>query len=104
MGGHIKTLALFSTLVVCLACRSDGASRDDVQDATVAGAVGFEGAEVEALLDDWHNAAAQADEERYFAHLAEDAIFLGTDASEGWTKEEFRAYAHPHFASGKGWT
>jgi uncharacterized protein (TIGR02246 family) len=60
-------------------------------------------AAVAAVLDDWHQAAAHADEARYFGHLAPDAVFLGTDAKERWTLEEFRAYVHPHFASGKGW-
>ncbi len=59
---------------------------------------------VERVLDDWHAAAAEADEERYFAHFAPDGVFLGTDATERWTVEEFREYAHPHFAEGRGWT
>ena len=104
MEGRIRTLGVFSVLVFCLACKSDGASREGVHDSTVAGADEHERAAVEAVLDDWHAAAARADAERYFAHLAEDAIYLGTDASERWTKEQFRAYADPHFASGKGWT
>ena len=29
---------------------------------------------------------------------------MGTDATERWTKAEFRAYAHPHFAKGKAWS
>jgi hypothetical protein len=56
------------------------------------------------VLDDWHAAAADADEERYFGHFAPEAIFLGTDAGERWTVEEFRAFAHPHFSEGRGWT
>ncbi len=56
------------------------------------------------VLDDFHLAAAQADEARYFGLLAENAVFLGTDGSERWEKEAFRAFAHPHFAQGKGWT
>jgi len=59
---------------------------------------------VDRVLDDFHAAAAQADEERYFAHFASDAVFLGTDASERWNVAEFRDYAHPHFAAGRGWT
>ncbi len=55
------------------------------------------------VLDDFHAAAAAADEERYFAHFAPDAVFLGTDATERWTVAEFREYAHPHFAEGRGW-
>ena len=56
------------------------------------------------ILDDWHDAASKADELRYFGHMTEDGIFLGTDATERWTVEEFRAYAHPHFSQEKGWT
>lgn len=61
-------------------------------------------AAIEAMLDDWHAAAAAADEERYFGHFTDDGIFLGTDATERWTVEAFRAYAHPHFAKGKAWS
>jgi ketosteroid isomerase-like protein len=60
-------------------------------------------AEVARVLDDWHDAAAHADEARYFGHLAEGAVFLGTDMTERWDKEAFRAYAHRPFAKGKGW-
>jgi ketosteroid isomerase-like protein len=59
---------------------------------------------VSALLDDWHLAAAQADEGRYFGHLAEGAVFLGTDATERWTKPAFQAWAHPIFQRGKAWS
>jgi hypothetical protein len=55
-------------------------------------------------LDDFHDAAAHADESRYFAHFAPEAVFLGTDVTERWNVNAFRAYAHPHFAAGKGWT
>jgi hypothetical protein len=55
-------------------------------------------------LDDFHDAAARADEERYFAHFASDGVFLGSDATERWELAAFRAYAHPHFARGKAWS
>jgi ketosteroid isomerase-like protein len=60
--------------------------------------------EVRRVLEDWHDAAAKADEERYFGHFAVGGVFLGTDAKERWTVPEFRSYAHPHFAKGKAWT
>lgn len=60
--------------------------------------------QVAKLLDDWHLAAAKADEATYFKYLSEDSIYLGTDATERWTKEEFRKFAHPYFAKGKAWT
>jgi ketosteroid isomerase-like protein len=59
---------------------------------------------VNRVVDDWHQAAAQADEARYFGHMAGDAIFLGTDATERWDRDAFRAFAHPYFAKGKAWT
>ncbi|MCC6320728.1 MAG: nuclear transport factor 2 family protein [Phycisphaerales bacterium] len=55
-------------------------------------------------LDALHDAAARADGEAYFALFEPCAVFLGTDATERWTLEEFRAYAEPHFAKGQGWT
>ncbi|GAB4569721.1 MAG: hypothetical protein Tsb0020_23990 [Haliangiales bacterium] len=58
---------------------------------------------VAAVLDDFHAAAAAADEARYLGHLAADSVFLGTDASERWTKPEFQAFVRPHFARGQGW-
>ncbi|MBS1766770.1 MAG: nuclear transport factor 2 family protein [Acidobacteria bacterium] len=61
-------------------------------------------AAVAAVLDDFHLAAAQADEARYFGHLDEGAVFLGTDGTERWTKAQFQAYAHPYFAKGKAWS
>lgn len=59
---------------------------------------------VGAVLDAFHSAAAKADEEAYFALLAPNAVFLGTDATERWDKTAFRAFAHPYFSQGKGWT
>jgi hypothetical protein len=61
-------------------------------------------ADVEHVLDDFHDAAAKADEARYFSHFAHDGVFLGTDAKERWDVAAFRAYAHPHFAKGKAWS
>jgi len=61
-------------------------------------------ADVNKVLDDWHLAAAKANEDAYFGHLAEDSVFLGTDATERWDKAAFRKFAHPYFAKGKAWT
>lgn len=61
-------------------------------------------AEVAGVLDEFHDAATRSDEEAYFALIAPGGVFLGTDATERWEKEAFRAFAHPHFSQGKGWT
>jgi hypothetical protein len=57
-----------------------------------------------AVLDALHAAASRADGGRYFALFAPGAVFLGTDATERWSIEQFRAYAEPYFARGQGWT
>jgi hypothetical protein len=61
-------------------------------------------AEVAAVLDRLNAASTAADGEAYFALFTPDARFVGTDASEHWTLDEFRAYAGPHFARGNGWS
>jgi hypothetical protein len=61
-------------------------------------------AAVTALLDGFHEAASRADGDTYFAMFAPGAMFIGTDASERWDIEAFKAYAQPYFAKGQGWT
>ena len=59
---------------------------------------------IDALLDGLHQDAHEGNFETYFARYTSDAIFLGTDKTERWTVEEFKAYAEPAFADGNGWT
>jgi ketosteroid isomerase-like protein len=59
---------------------------------------------INRLVDDWHHAAAAADESKYFGYVAPEFVFLGTDATERWDLAGFRAFAHPYFAAGKAWT
>ncbi|MEN8374293.1 MAG: DUF885 family protein [Gemmatimonadota bacterium] len=59
---------------------------------------------VVAVLDELHAAASAADFDRYFGVYTEDAVFMGTDATERWTIGEFRDYARAPFSEGRGWT
>jgi len=97
--GPLAVLAVAGSL---LACESAPLPKAPAATVTVdrdaaSRAVGLE-------LDDLHEAAAKADESRYFGHFANDAVFLGTDGTERWDMPAFRAFAHPHFAAGKAWT
>ena len=58
---------------------------------------------VNNLLDKWHRAAATADEEVFFSSMTEDAVYLGTDPSERWMREEFRNWAKKHFERESAW-
>ena len=60
--------------------------------------------EVSEVLDRFHEAAAKADAETYFSLLEDDAVYLGTDAGERWSVDDFRAFAQPWFDRGQGWT
>lgn len=60
-------------------------------------------AEIDAVLDEFHAAAARADEAALFARFAGDGVFLGTDATERWPAPSFRDYVHARFANGTGW-
>jgi phosphohistidine phosphatase SixA len=60
-------------------------------------------ADVAFTLDDFHDAAAKGDEAIYFAIFPDDAVFLGTDATERWTGAQFKAFAMPYFERGPAW-
>jgi hypothetical protein len=59
--------------------------------------------EIHAFLDQWHQAAAKADSKVFFGSMTEGGIYIGTDATERWTKPEFMAFAKPYFDRGKAW-
>ena len=61
-------------------------------------------AAIDAVLDGFHQAASQADGPTYFGYFHEDGVFLGTDKTERWSVEAFKAFAEPYFSKGKGWT
>ena len=59
---------------------------------------------INETIDNWHKAAATANYEVYFNLMEDDAIFIGTDATENWSKKAFQEYAKPHFDKGKAWS
>lgn len=59
--------------------------------------------DVNAVLNGFHASAARADMEGYVGRMSVDGVFLGTDASERWTREEFRVFCEPYFSQGRGW-
>jgi ketosteroid isomerase-like protein len=58
---------------------------------------------ISTMLDSFNVAAAQADFSKYFSYYTEDAIFMGTDATERWEKPAFMAWSKPFFDRGKAW-
>ena len=60
--------------------------------------------EINLVIDNWHQAAAEANFNLYFNAMTEDAIFIGTDATENWNKPAFIQFAKPYFDKGKAWS
>ena len=60
--------------------------------------------QITKVLDNWHLAAANAKFNDYLSAMTDDAIFIGTDATENWTKPQFMAFAKPYFDKGKAWS
>ncbi len=59
--------------------------------------------QLDQLMTSWHKAAAKADFNAYFGLLHEKSIYMGTDATERWTKPEFISFAKPYFDRGTAW-
>ena len=59
---------------------------------------------VNTLLDNWHKAASEANYEGYFSKMDSVSVFIGTDATENWTKKQFENFSKPYFDKGKAWS
>ncbi|MFT5166966.1 MAG: hypothetical protein ACI8P3_002198 [Saprospiraceae bacterium] len=56
------------------------------------------------LMDAWHKAAAVADEATFFeGTMTKDAIYLGTDASERWSRDELKEWSKKYFEKESAW-
>lgn len=58
---------------------------------------------INSILENWHAGAANANFEDYFALMANDGVFIGTDATENWQNTAFRKFSKPYFDKGKAW-
>lgn len=57
------------------------------------------------VLDQFHDAAAHGDKDRYLGLMTKDGVFLGTDEWERWPKEPtFTEYVEGRFQNGRGWS
>jgi SnoaL-like domain len=59
--------------------------------------------QIASMLDSLNLAAARADYAGYFNYYTGDAIFIGTDPTERWDKQQFMVWAKKYFDRGKAW-
>lgn len=87
----IYVLTLF--LITIISCTSSDQQLDSAQESS----------KVEKILNEWHKSAAENNFDSYFEAMDDESIFFGTDASENWTKQEFKSFSKPHFDKGEAW-
>ena len=56
--------------------------------------------QVNAFVDSWHDDAAHA-RMAYFDKMAPDGVYIGTDRSELWQRDAFKAWARKYFEGKK---
>jgi len=59
--------------------------------------------ELDALIDQWHRDVAEFKFDDYFGFMGQEFIFLGTDPTERWTKEQFASFCKPFFEKKSTW-
>lgn len=60
--------------------------------------------QISKVLDNWHQAASDANFDQYFGYMTDDSVFIGTDATENWQNKEFKDFSKPYFDKGKAWS
>lgn len=58
--------------------------------------------QVNAFVDAWHDDAAHA-RMAYFDKIAPDGVYIGTDKTELWHKDAFKAWASKYFERKSAW-
>ena len=58
---------------------------------------------IDKVLTQWHQAAAEANFDKYFSLMTKDGVFIGTDATENWQNDDFREFSKPYFDRGQAW-
>ena len=58
---------------------------------------------IDTLLNRWHHAASVADEDAFFGLMTEEAIYIGTDATERWLRDELKEWSKEFFNRETAW-
>lgn len=63
-----------------------------------------EEAVIDSLINAWHHAAAVADEAEFFGRMTTDGIYIGTDATERWLRDELKEWSKKYFDREEAWS
>lgn len=98
-----KLIISFLLVLFLLACNHKNRESERTNAQTDSTAIAKDKKQIGSILDSFNSAAAKADFEKYFSYFTDDAISIGTDATENWNMEDYKAYAKPHFDKKKTW-
>lgn len=59
--------------------------------------------DLDQLVNEWHQAASQANWTAYAEKMDPSFVFLGTAPGERWTRAEFESFAKPYFDRVTAW-
>ncbi|UVW27676.1 nuclear transport factor 2 family protein [Massilia sp. H6] len=59
--------------------------------------------QVNAFIDEWHDDAANA-RLAYFDKMAKDGVYIGTDRTELWVRDDFKSWAKKFFERKSAWS
>lgn len=88
---------LLSAWLVLAACALPARAVESVVEASAA-----ERQQVNAFIDEWHDDAAHA-RSRFFDKMAPNGIYIGTDKTERWTRDELKAWSKKYFERPSAW-
>jgi hypothetical protein len=90
---HLSTLITVFTFSISLQAQSlNKANAEYVAD------------HLNSFMDSWHLAAAQANAEVFFGMMAENGIYIGTDKTERWLRDELKEWSKKAFERESAWT
>lgn len=58
---------------------------------------------INQLISNWHQNASNANLDEYMNLMDSSSIYVGTDATEKWSKKEFAKFCKPYFDKKKTW-
>lgn len=92
-------LMLISVLLLITACNMEIKQENTISSTKMED----DRVQIAKMLDSFNVAAANAEYDRYMGFFTDDAVFLGTDATEHWEKKDFMVWAKPHFDAKRTW-
>lgn len=92
----MKKVIYFLSIAILVSCNNPVVQESNLD-------IEKERASIANMLDSLNTAAAKADFQQYFSFYADSSVFMGTDATEYWNKDDFMKWAQPYFDKKKTW-